>query len=52
VKKTQDEENFINAIEITYSGNKCIQTSISTLKDMNLLLTTITAKGKVRDYFD
>jgi len=48
VKKAQDEENFVNAIEITYSGNKCIQTSISTLKDMNLLLQTIAANGKVR----
>jgi len=47
VKKAQDEENFVNAIEITYSGNKCIQTSISSLKDMNLLLQTIAANGKV-----
>ncbi|XP_065887458.1 rho guanine nucleotide exchange factor 7-like isoform X2 [Dysidea avara] len=49
MKKAQDEENFVNAIEIIYSGNKCIQTSINSLKDMNLLLQTIAANGKAVD---
>jgi len=47
VRKTQDEENFLNAIEIIYNNNKSIQTSITTLKDMKLLLETVAAKGMV-----
>lgn len=47
VKKAQDEENFLNAIEIIYNNNKSIQTSITTLKEMKLFLETITANGMV-----
>lgn len=47
MRKTQDEEGFLNAIEIIYNNNKSIQTSISTVKDMKLLLETISANGMV-----
>lgn len=47
MRKAHDEENFSNAVEIIYNNNKSIQTSITTLKDMKLLLETVTANGKV-----
>ena len=47
MRKTQDEAGFLNAIEIIYNNNKSIQTSISTVKDMKLLLETIAANGMV-----